>query len=136
MNLFIPGIPVAQPRHRTGRNGRTYEAERGHPIYAYKAAIKKAAKEPGGLTLAGPVEVDFEFVFPRLKTASKKERWGMSKISKPDIDNLVKAVFDALNGLAFFDDSQVAAVIASKRYVREGELPGTLVKVRQFDDES
>lgn len=132
MNLFIPGIPVAQPRHRTGRNGRTYEAERGHPIYAYKAAIKKAARKTGFTPISGAVGMDMLFVFPRRKSAPKSEPWGLPKPTKPDIDNLVKAVLDALNGVAFSDDGQVAFVLAIKRYTQEGEESGTLITARRY----
>ena len=35
---------------------------------------------------------------------------------KPDIDNILKAVFDALNGYAFEDDVQIVQVYAEKQY--------------------
>lgn len=38
---------------------------------------------------------------------------------KPDIDNILKAVFDALNGYAFADDSQIVEVFAEKYYSEE-----------------
>ena len=36
--------------------------------------------------------------------------------TKPDIDNVIKAVLDGLNGVAYADDSQVVALSASKCY--------------------
>ena len=39
-----------------------------------------------------------------------------SIIPKPDLDNLTKAVLDALNNVAFTDDSLVVSLRASKRY--------------------
>lgn len=39
---------------------------------------------------------------------------------KPDVDNLAKAVLDALNGIAFADDSQVGELIVGKRWA-DGE---------------
>jgi Holliday junction resolvase RusA-like endonuclease len=35
---------------------------------------------------------------------------------KPDIDNVVKSVTDALNGLAYGDDSQIVSLYVHKRY--------------------
>ena len=35
---------------------------------------------------------------------------------KPDIDNIIKAVLDALNGIAYKDDTQVVQVMAQKKY--------------------
>ena len=38
---------------------------------------------------------------------------------KPDIDNILKAIFDSLNGICFADDSQIVQVYAEKLYSEE-----------------
>ena len=38
---------------------------------------------------------------------------------KPDIDNILKAIFDSLNGCAFEDDAQITKVTAEKVYAKE-----------------
>ena len=38
---------------------------------------------------------------------------------KPDIDNILKAIFDSLNGYAFADDVQIVQVYAEKQYAVE-----------------
>ena len=38
---------------------------------------------------------------------------------KPDIDNILKAIFDALNGLAYEDDSQIVKIVSEKIYAKE-----------------
>ena len=43
----------------------------------------------------------------------------LTPAKKPDIDNILKAVFDALNGYAFEDDSQIVMVYAEKYYSEE-----------------
>ena len=35
---------------------------------------------------------------------------------RPDVDNYAKAVMDALNGIAYNDDSQVACLTSRKQY--------------------
>ena len=40
----------------------------------------------------------------------------ISPTKKPDIDNILKSIFDALNGFAFADDVQIVKVIAEKKY--------------------
>ncbi len=35
---------------------------------------------------------------------------------KPDIDNILKSVFDSLNQVAFYDDTQIIEIQASKYY--------------------
>jgi len=59
--------------------------------------------------------------------------------TKPDIDNLLKAVMDALGvfdgcpALVWRDDAQVALAHARKRYVAEGEVPGASVAVFELE---
>ena len=48
---------------------------------------------------------------------------------KPDIDNILKVVADALNGVAYLDDVQVIEVNADKTYSEE---EGLLVTVREY----
>jgi Holliday junction resolvase RusA-like endonuclease len=52
--------------------------------------------------------------------------------ARGDIDNLMKAVFDALNTIVWCDDKQVTTVLARKRYTVAGEKPGVSVLV--FND--
>lgn len=47
---------------------------------------------------------------------------------KPDIDNVVKIIMDALNGAAYKDDKQVVSVFASKFY---DDDPKVIVEVEQ-----
>lgn len=46
---------------------------------------------------------------------------------KPDIDNVIKSVADALNGAAFEDDSQLARIYAERYY---SEQPFVEVEIR------
>ena len=41
---------------------------------------------------------------------------------KPDVDNIIKVVLDALNKVAYQDDTQVVEVIAIKRWSNESRL--------------
>ena len=43
-------------------------------------------------------------------------------IKKPDIDNITKAVMDALNKIAYEDDSQVVEINVTKRYHEQETL--------------
>jgi Holliday junction resolvase RusA-like endonuclease len=46
----------------------------------------------------------------------KKTGW---HVSRPDIDNIVKAILDGLNGVVFADDASVAQLVSSKEYGEE-----------------
>ena len=48
---------------------------------------------------------------------------------KPDVDNIAKAVLDALNGVAFEDDSQVVRLRCSKHPRKRRESDRTLVRI-------
>ena len=47
-------------------------------------------------------------------------------VTKPDLDNYIKLVSDAINGVVFADDSQIVAIRASKRY---SDVPGIEITV-------
>lgn len=42
-------------------------------------------------------------------------------IKKPDCDNIAKVVLDALNGVAYYDDSQIVILCVAKAYTDEEE---------------
>ncbi len=71
---------------------------------------------------------------PIPKSTSRKNREGMlcDKIyptKKPDIDNIIKIVMDALNGMAYIDDKQIVAVQADKSY---SDNPRLIIGVERF----
>ena len=56
-------------------------------------------------------------------------------LQKPDADNIAKLVLDALNGVAYDDDSQVFALYVLKLPRRRGNEPTTYVGIFWGDDE-
>jgi len=137
IEFTVPAIPVAQPRqrHRIATfNGHTvaqnYTPTKA-PVNAYKAAVQLAFRQVfDGPPLDGNLYSSFEFVFPR--PASK--RWKNKPmpryplVGKPDLDNLVKATTDALNGLAFVDDARLCNIFASKWVASGAESPRVTIK--------
>ena len=110
MNLTFTfnGEPVPQSRPRFGRGGRVYEPAR---MTAFKSAIRAAASAAmaGSSPLSEPVACTLRF-FRKFKATARN--FG-------DADNLAKAVLDAVNGLAFVDDSQVTSLLIQKFQDRE-----------------
>lgn len=53
------------------------------------------------------------FYLPRPKSLPKRRQ---AHVARPDLDKLVRAVGDALTGIAYADDSQIVDVLALKRY--------------------
>lgn len=71
-----------------------------------------------------PLVVDLVFGMKIPSSYSKKKRQDIDlgllmPTTKPDIDNLTKSILDALNGIAFVDDSQIVQITAAKEYASE-----------------
>lgn len=71
------------------------------------------------------------------KSTSKKQRSLMEAgivmpVQKPDIDNQTKSVFDALNKIAYEDDSQIVHKDIYKRF-DDGKGERVLIIIREFD---
>ncbi len=133
----VPGEPIPQPRPKIstrGGFGRAYVPST-HLVHTYRQAIAlaaKAARTPE--SFAGDVAVDVEFVFPRPQSHVTKRGAVRSNVParpRADLDNLVKGLQDALNGIAFVDDSQVVKLAASKRYA-PAYMPGVTLVTLHF----
>jgi len=89
----------------------------------------------------GGVLAELIFVFPRpvIHYNSKgvvKDRFAaMPKATKPDVDKLARSGLDFLTMAGIVkDDAQVTRVTASKRFVQEGEVPYSLIYVREWEE--
>lgn len=130
--VFVPGTPIPQGSARafvvkgravvTGANAKT------NPWRADIAAHVRSAIGPSIAIPEGPVAVHLGFVMPRRK--SEPKRVTPAHIRKPDLDKLVRAVLDAITGLAFADDSQVTEIETHKITAGIGEQPGVYVAWR------
>lgn len=60
----------------------------------------------------GAVKVEILFYF----SSKDKSKWGNFKITKSDLDNNLKGYLDLMEGYAYENDSQVASIIAQKKY--------------------
>jgi Holliday junction resolvase RusA-like endonuclease len=106
IRLSIDGPPRAKGRPRFNPRGRAWtpRATRlAENTLAWEA--RKQMLDQHTRALVGPVEVRVVF---HLATARRV-----------DVDNLVKLVLDALNGIAWADDSQVVHITALKTIDRD-----------------
>ncbi|NOX54230.1 MAG: RusA family crossover junction endodeoxyribonuclease [Planctomycetes bacterium] len=134
-----PCVPVAQPRQRHRavvlKSGRTVVSNytpRTAPVNAFKATVRLAFRKAwSGPPLQGPVCLRLEFRMPRPKSKlwKRKPMPSYPHTTKPDLDNLTKAVKDALTGLAWIDDSQICDLRATKRVCSGDESPGVTVRI-------
>jgi len=78
----------------------------------------------------GAISLSIEFIMPRpARFVWKGPHAEPRHYTKPDRNNLEKAVEDALTGILWRDDCQVCQGPVSKRYARPGEACGAHVTV-------
>lgn len=125
--FVIEGAPV--PWKRARRSGERYfdSQTRDKNAYAFMALNLRDASWP----LSHPVYIECEFHFGTPKSWSKNKKaaaLGTPHASKPDLDNLVKFILDALNGIVWKDDAVIAEIHAKKVY---SSSPKTSIIIRR-----
>ena len=132
--ITIPGEPVPQSRPRVTRSGGVYYHRR---IVLYRNSVAQAARAAGVPLRSGSLSLALEFVFNRPKNHRLKSG-ALSKNATPrptrcDVDNLAKGIFDALEGCAFNNDSQIAELFVRKRWAEENETAFTNVVICEIE---
>ena len=74
--------------------------------------------------LTGQIKADIKAYYPIPKSTSKKQHQAMldgqiRPTKKPDWDNIGKIICDALNGIAYKDDSAIVEAMVEKYYSDE-----------------
>lgn len=135
MEFVVHGKPQGKARPRFSiRSGTVYTPKK---TAIYEKKIAKAYVEAGGEKYpAGTyVRVQIQVYFPIPKSWPKSKRQDaleniLRPDKKPDIDNILKVVLDALNRIAYEDDKQVVYVSCRKIY---GNTEGML-QIRVEED--
>jgi len=130
INFTIPGPPVGKARARTVTNhGKTHSFTPDRTVL-YENLVKLCFQEKrpnGWQPHEGPVELHVSAYFQIPKSTSKKDRERMltgeiRPTKKPDGSNIEKVIEDALNGIAYIDDSQIVDEHAHKLYSETPEV--------------
>lgn len=122
IQFWVDGVPKAQPRPRMTRKGHVYNPPSADH---WKDRIMWAARSANIRKTRGPVRLTVSFAMPGGETRVN----GEPHISKPDADNLLKALMDALTTIhAWDDDCQVFDIRVIKRY---GEPTGVLITIEE-----
>lgn len=138
IRFTVPAIPIAQPRQRQrvvhvgGRAIAQNYTPKSDPVNAFKATVAHAAAAVFcGAPLDCPVSIACLFVFPRPKSLTWKTK-PMPRVlhtGKPDVDNVFKALTDALNGIVFIDDSRIYSATIQKVIAAGDEQPHCEVEI-------
>lgn len=130
IEFFIPGEPprvIAQQKGVNRRTGKYYkpaelrDAEQKYLAYAHEVRPAKP--------MEGPIRLTVVFQFD----AGERHTPGVPKTTKPDTDNMVKALKDSLTRAGIWkDDAQVWYETAAKIWARD---PGIWVTVDDDQEE-
>lgn len=131
--FIVPGQPQGKGRPRVGKIGGHARMFTPEKTVAYEGLIAHAGHQAmqGRPLMEGPVSVVVDMRCQVPASWSKKKRaqaltGEIRPTSKPDQDNVLKAIFDGLNGVAWRDDVQVVDITSSKRYA---PVPGVYVEI-------
>jgi Holliday junction resolvase RusA-like endonuclease len=126
--LFVDGIPKAQPRPRVTAKGHVYNPGSAD---AWKEEIKTAFLSCRKPTITGPVLLTVRFSLPLPKGMKMADSVPVPHTKKPDTDNLLKAVMDSLTAVCVWkDDAQVFETLAGKYYT--GKKTGAQIIIETF----
>ncbi len=117
----IPGEPQGKDRPKfNSRSKVTYTPQKTRD---YEAFVRYCCyiQNTGNELFSGAVKARITAYFAIPKSASKRVRADMIAgvilpTKKPDLDNIEKTILDALNGLAYRDDSCVTEIASRKFY--------------------
>lgn len=140
VEIKIHAIPIAEPRKRVAVvNGRAkvYTPKKAK-VNDFKRAAKKAASEAMSrmAPFTQPLAVELVYVMPRTLNQVWKTK-PMPRLphdKKPDMDNLQKATWDALNGIVWVDDSQICYLKCGKVIASGYEEPHVVMKCWEIED--
>lgn len=134
MKIIIPGIPQAKQSARF-RIQKSKKTDKSFVMSYQKRKVVDNASNIGKVALSQlpsgftpydcAIAVTARFIFPPLSSWNKATKLLFEsgeiiyKTSKPDGDNLQKAIFDGLNGIVYVDDSRIAQIAVQKIYGKE-----------------
>jgi crossover junction endodeoxyribonuclease RusA len=111
IKFVINARPQPKERHRTGKRGHCYTPDRT-VNFELTVAAEFRAQHPFHELFTGPVGMSVDIQYKRPKTVKK----GYWHTGPGDADNIIKAISDGLNRVAWVDDRQVADVYAKKHW--------------------
>ena len=126
----IIGQPVAKGRPRVSMRGQYPHAYTPKKTAQWEEFVRFQSLQykPPGLPPTCPIEMSLTFWMPRPKSLPKRVWY---HVKRPDVDNLIKSVMDALEGIFYANDSQIYKLNVEKKYADNiTSLVGVDVEIR------
>ena len=138
ITFTVPGAPTGKGRPKIVKIGGFSRMATPQKTVAYEGLVAHAAQQAmaGAPLLEGAAGVNIFIDAPiPASWSAKKQRMAMAgevlPTTKPDADNVVKAIFDGLNGVLWRDDVLVVDLRVRKRYAA---VPCVRVEVWRVDE--
>ena len=134
IKIIVPGKPFGKQRPRMSRRGKFTTTYTPKETVEYENLVKMSYYNSAGDTkLNGAIKAEIKGVFPIPKSTSNKQKEKMLSgeikyTKKLDCDNMAKCVLDALNNIAYDDDSQIYDLKVTKEY---GENPHVEILLKE-----
>lgn len=141
IQVFIPGKPIAQPRQRHSARfvggkviTRNYTPQDA-PVHAFRSNVVHFVTQQWQQPPSDkPFRVDIRAIWPRpgnmiWKKKPMPREW---KTSKPDRDNVEKAIYDSLEKIVWLNDSQIVSGVTEKFFASGDERPGTHLTITEL----
>ena len=104
---------------------------------SYENLVKTIAMKHFKKPLEGPVKLSITFLIPRPKYLIWKTK-PMPRVLHDkhlDLSNMLKSIEDALNGIAYRDDGQIARIYMEKEYHAGDEGPQAIIEIESIETE-
>ena len=126
--FVVPGTPIGKGRPRFARRGAFVTTYTPEKTASYENLVKIKAHEAmrGRTIIEGAVSVGIMLqITPPASWSMKKQaaalRGEVYPTTKPDMDNVIKGLFDACNEIVWRDDKQVVRLTVTKIYSTRAE---------------
>jgi Holliday junction resolvase RusA-like endonuclease len=130
ITVIITGEPVAKARARATRRGFVYTPAATRKFEAHGRLAAQVAMD-GRPPIDAPVRIELLVELPVPASWSKRKAaaaitGGIRPTSRPDVDNFLKAILDAINTIVVADDAQVVEVSATKKFGTAPKMVATI----------
>lgn len=130
----VPGEVCAKGRPRFVNRGRFVQTYTPDKTVNYENLVRLSFMQAGCEKLSGAIKAEIKVFMQIPKSESMKKKAAMMAgqirpTKKPDADNCTKSVLDALNKIAFDDDSQIVELHVNKYYSENPRVTITLEEI-------
>lgn len=127
--VYIEPVPKGRPRFT--KRGHAYTPKK---TADYEKKISDCWRWSFSDVMTGTLKISIDFYMPIPKSMSKADKQRaiekeLMPSKKPDLDNLTKAVLDALNEVAYWDDKQITKMRVAKWYSTEPRIEITITEI-------